>query len=38
MEAALYPIYLAAAVVVTAPAVLAFAVGQRSFFASVERP
>lgn len=37
MEAALYPIYLAAAVVVTAPALLAFAIGQRSFFASVER-
>ncbi|WP_237706821.1 carbohydrate ABC transporter permease [Kribbella flavida] len=37
MEAALYPIYLAAAVVVTAPALVAFAVGQRSFFASVER-
>jgi multiple sugar transport system permease protein len=37
MEAALYPIYLAAAVVVTAPALIAFAIGQRSFFASVER-
>jgi multiple sugar transport system permease protein len=37
MEAALYPIYLAAAVVVTAPALLAFGVAQRSFFSSVER-
>jgi multiple sugar transport system permease protein len=37
MEAALYPIYLTAAVVVTAPALLAFAVAQRSFFSSVER-
>ncbi|SDI11391.1 multiple sugar transport system permease protein [Actinokineospora alba] len=37
MEAALYPIYLAGAVIVTAPALLAFAIGQRSFFASVER-
>ena len=37
MEAALYPIYLAGAVIATAPAVLAFLVGQRSFFASVEQ-
>ncbi|MGW5049508.1 ABC transporter permease subunit [Actinokineospora sp. NPDC004072] len=37
MEAALYPIYLAAAVVVTAPALLAFGIGQRSFFSSVGR-
>lgn len=37
MEAALYPIYLAAAVLVTAPALLAFGLGQRSFFSSVER-
>jgi multiple sugar transport system permease protein len=37
MEAALYPIYLAAAVLVTAPALLAFLVAQRSFFSSVER-
>jgi multiple sugar transport system permease protein len=37
MEVALYPIYLAAAVIVTAPALLAFAIGQRSFFSSVER-
>ncbi|GGS30489.1 hypothetical protein GCM10010171_25060 [Actinokineospora fastidiosa] len=37
MEAALYPIYLAAAVVVTAPALIAFGIGQRSFFSSVER-
>jgi len=37
MEAALYPIYLAGAVIVTAPAVLAFLVGQRAFFASVEQ-
>lgn len=37
LEAALYPIYLAAAVVVTAPALLAFGLGQRAFFASVER-
>lgn len=37
MEAALYPIYLAAAVLVTAPALLAFGVAQRSFFSSVER-
>ncbi|MFC4852284.1 carbohydrate ABC transporter permease [Actinophytocola glycyrrhizae] len=37
MEAALYPIYLAAAVLVTAPALLAFAVAQRSFFSTVER-
>ncbi|MFC7491943.1 MULTISPECIES: carbohydrate ABC transporter permease [unclassified Knoellia] len=35
MEAALYPIYLAAAVIVTAPALLAFLVSQRAFFASV---
>lgn len=35
MEAALYPIYLAGAVIVTAPAVLVFLVGQRAFFASV---
>jgi multiple sugar transport system permease protein len=38
MEAALYPIYLAAAVLVTAPALLAFGIAQRSFFSSVERP
>jgi multiple sugar transport system permease protein len=43
MEAALYPIYLAAAVIVTAPALLAFGLGQRSFFSSAsassaERP
>ncbi|HEU5471352.1 MAG TPA: carbohydrate ABC transporter permease [Actinophytocola sp.] len=38
METALYPIYLAAAVIVTVPALLAFAFGQRSFFSSVERP
>lgn len=37
MEAALYPIYLAAAVVVTAPALIAFCIGQRSFFATVDR-
>jgi len=37
MEAALYPIYLAAAVLVTAPALLAFGIAQRSFFSSVER-
>lgn len=37
MEAALYPIYLAAAVLVTAPALLAFGVAQRSFFSTVER-
>lgn len=37
MEAALYPIYLAAAVLVTAPALLAFGLAQRSFFSSVER-
>jgi multiple sugar transport system permease protein len=37
MEAALYPIFLAGAVIVTAPALLAFAIGQRSFFSSVER-
>ncbi|WP_198942743.1 carbohydrate ABC transporter permease [Actinophytocola xanthii] len=37
MEVALYPIYLAAAVLVTAPALLAFGVAQRSFFSSVER-
>ncbi len=37
LEAALYPIYLAAAVLVTAPALLAFGIGQRSFFSSVER-
>ncbi|MDQ3405323.1 MAG: carbohydrate ABC transporter permease [Actinomycetota bacterium] len=37
MEVALYPIYLAAAVIVTAPALIAFAIGQRSFFSSVER-
>ncbi|MFW5474684.1 carbohydrate ABC transporter permease [Knoellia sp. CPCC 206450] len=37
MEAALYPIYLAGAVIVTAPAVLMFLVGQRAFFASVEQ-
>jgi multiple sugar transport system permease protein len=37
MEAALYPIYLAAAVLVTAPALLAFGFAQRSFFSSVER-
>jgi len=37
METALYPIYLAAAVLVTAPALLAFGLAQRSFFASVER-
>lgn len=35
MEAALYPIYLAAAVIATAPALLAFLVSQRAFFASV---
>jgi multiple sugar transport system permease protein len=37
MEAALYPIYLAAAVVATAPALLAFGAAQRSFFSTVER-
>jgi multiple sugar transport system permease protein len=37
LEVALYPIYLAAAVIVTAPALLAFGIGQRSFFSSVER-
>lgn len=37
MEAALYPIYLAAAVIVTAPALIAFCIGQRSFFSTVER-
>ena len=37
MEAVLYPIYLAAAVLVTAPALLVFLLGQRSFFASLER-
>ncbi|HEV2782712.1 MAG TPA: carbohydrate ABC transporter permease [Actinophytocola sp.] len=37
LEAALYPIYLAAAVIVTAPALLAFGIAQRSFFSSVER-
>ncbi len=37
MEAALYPIHLAAAVLVTAPALLAFGLAQRSFFSSVER-
>lgn len=37
MEAALYPVYLAAAVVVTAPALLAFGIAQRSFFSTVER-
>lgn len=37
LEAPLYPIYLAAAVLVTAPALLAFGIGQRSFFSSVER-
>lgn len=37
MEAALYPIYLAAAVLVTAPALLAFGIAQRSFFSTVER-
>ena len=37
MEAALYPIYLAGAVIVTAPALLAFALAQRSFFSSVDR-
>ena len=36
MEAALYPVYLAAAVLVTAPAILVFAIAQRSFFSSVE--
>lgn len=36
MEAALYPVYLAAAVLVTAPALLVFAAAQRSFFSSVE--
>ena len=36
MEAALYPVYLAAAVLVTAPAMLVFAAAQRSFFSSVE--
>lgn len=36
MEAALYPIYLAAAVIVTAPALLAFLLGQRAFFSTVE--
>lgn len=37
MEAALYPIYLAGAVIATAPAVLVFLIAQRSFFASVEQ-
>ncbi|GAA4428669.1 carbohydrate ABC transporter permease [Actinokineospora soli] len=37
VEAALYPVYLAAAVVVTAPALVAFAIGQRSFFTALER-
>lgn len=37
MEAALYPIYLAAVVIVTAPALVAFGLGQRSFFSSVQR-
>ena len=37
VEAALYPIYLAAAVLVSAPALLAFGIAQRSFFSSVER-
>ncbi|HEY0451797.1 carbohydrate ABC transporter permease [Actinophytocola sp.] len=37
LEAALYPIYLAAAVLVSAPALLAFGIAQRSFFSSVER-
>lgn len=37
LEAALYPIYLAAAVLAAAPAVLAFGIAQRSFFSSVER-
>ncbi len=37
MEAPLYPIYLAAAVLVTAPALLAFGIAQRSFFSTVER-
>ena len=36
MEAALYPVYLAAAVLVTAPALIVFAAAQRSFFSSVE--
>lgn len=37
MEAALYPVYLAGAVIATAPALLVFLVSQRAFFASVER-
>ena len=36
MEAALYPVYLAAAVLVTTPALIVFAAAQRSFFSSVE--
>ncbi len=37
MEAALYPLYLAAAVVVTAPALLAFVLGSRSFTDTARR-
>ncbi|MGL5819972.1 MAG: carbohydrate ABC transporter permease [Phycicoccus sp.] len=36
LETALYPIYLAGAVVATLPALLVFAVAQRSYFAAVE--
>lgn len=37
MEVALYPIYLAAAVLVTVPALIVFGASQRSLFSSVER-